>query len=657
VESQEPAIEEKLVPFVEGALAEADRREVLQALPNYPALNHEVKQLRETILLLRTQAAQGLTYHSSVETPVDQVIDYVTQGDQWSRQASRQFQLQMLESGFLADEVALLRELEQELQQKDEATHSIPPMSQALKTSIQEAYGKPPEDPAWKRSMAVMLAWMSGLNLKVASAAVAGTAILVGGVSLGRYAHQQIQSTSSSKTVAVASSTASPAAGAASPALVAAAPKGQVALLEEKVHPEDLPRLSRLLWQKQVSHSYRDGQIFVAQGDVERAWSALSMNEKVATATALKTGPVPEDKKTNLLDGIIGALPDAKPAAAPSPATDQGVKSTPKPAKPVVAIAPVPAPAAPPAATEVPIRLPAEPEATRGDNNYAYYRAAEPRDAVPAADRAPEPAPVRTSVQASTRPAPPVVEEVARPTQMARLPESTVGNAGSSRVSGSQVGRQRDNRAQGRQNNAPKEQVAPPVQALRQAAGPAPGAGRVETNKPVGQVASGQVQRSENFTNMKVEAEEPPPVPSDVVVTNALETADEGRTKKDKGRPPVPAKAVVTAAPSNQAPAGMRPVPKLPSPSAAGDAGESDGAFKVTAGDPFEVAMLPIAKKLVEDMIGEAKVQMERQDDGHLLVTIRPARSLTPQEIEKLRKLIRTKLELKDEDTVVIRQP
>lgn len=648
MESQEPAIEEKLVPFVEGALAEADRREVLQALPNYPALNHEVKQLRETILLLRTQAAQGLTYHSSVETPADQVVDYVLQGDQWNRQASRQFQLQMLESGFLADEVALLRELEQDLQQQVAAAQPVPPMSQALRASFLEAYGKPQEDPAWKRSMAVMLAWMSGLNLKVASAAVAGTAILVGGVSLGRYAHQQIQSSSSTKTVAVASPTASP--GGATPAPVADAPKGQVALLEEKVHPEDLPRLSRLLWQKQVSHSYRDGQIFVAQGDVERAWGALSMNEKVAAATALKTAPVPEDKKTNLLDGIIGALPENKPATAPAKASPPTAAPAKAAAKATAPPEPDPAPAAGPAplprAAEVAIHLPAEPEATRVEN-YSYYREAQPRDAVPAATRAAEPAPVRQATEAVSRPAPPVVEEKLRPTQMARLPEPEAPSAGASRASGSAEGGQRS-RPQVRQSDGPKEAVAPPVQALAPKAAP-PGGGRVE-RAPVGQVASSQGRRVESAVNLKVEADSPDPVPSNVVVSDALEAGGEDRAKKDKGvTKPAPS---VTAI--NQVPAGMRPVPKLP---ASGAADESDGAFKVKAGDPFEVAMLPIAKKLVEDMVGEAKVQMERQEDGHLLVTIRPARSLTPQEVEKLRKLIRTKLELKDEDTVVIRQP
>ena len=80
MDSQDSNIEEKLVPFVEGALAEADRREVLQALPSHPALNQEVRQLREAIVALRGQAARGLSYQSPVEAPAEQVVDFALQG-------------------------------------------------------------------------------------------------------------------------------------------------------------------------------------------------------------------------------------------------------------------------------------------------------------------------------------------------------------------------------------------------------------------------------------------------------------------------------------------------------------------------------------------------------------------------------------------------
>ena len=125
MDSHDSGIDEKLVPFVEGALAEADRREVLQALPQQPSLNQEVRQLREIIMTLRNQSAQGLTYRSPVESPPDQVVDYALQSEQWSRTATRQFQLQLLESPDLANEIAILRELEQGLQQPCEGPAAI----------------------------------------------------------------------------------------------------------------------------------------------------------------------------------------------------------------------------------------------------------------------------------------------------------------------------------------------------------------------------------------------------------------------------------------------------------------------------------------------------------------------------------------------------
>ena len=108
----------------------------------------------------------------------------------------------------------------------------------------------------------------------------------------------------------------------------------------------------------------------------------------------------------------------------------------------------------------------------------------------------------------------------------------------------------------------------------------------------------------------------------------------------------------------------MRPVPKLAQRATiAADsavvppAAATSDHFEVKAGQPFEVAMLPVAKKVVTDLVGDAKVKMERKEDGSLLVTVLPQRALTPVEIDSLRKELRKKLALKDEDTVVVRQP
>jgi hypothetical protein len=706
VDSLEPTIEEKLVPFVEGALAEADRREVMQALPNSPALTQEVRLLREAILLLRTQAARGMTYHSPVEAPPEQVVDFALQGDQWSRQSSRQFQLHMLESSSLSEELEILKELEQDLQQRAESSKPVPEMSAALRAAIQEAYGRPAPEPGWKKTMAALVAWMAGMNLKVAAAAVASCVVVAAGVGMGRYAHQQMQVPAQGGTVAVADrSSASPSPAAA--VFAAATPAGQVALLKEKVLPEDLPGLSRRLWQKQVSHSYRDGQIYVAQADYEKAWGALQLNpEKIAVAHPLRTGAVPpEEKKTNLLDGVIGMVPNAAPAPKPVVPKDRaaaGAASQPLANKADTA---EPSPAA-----AVAVHLPSAPEASQGgpgdDANYQVAPEGDRGPVGPVADRA-------TAAQRSPdAPRPAIVpsQDSYRPSQMARpaptekrrqvaAPEPVVRQevadppASSKMKSVFQGNRKRQATPDPRNYVAPKneapvvvESVAPAVQPISR---PNVAVQRDLADKPSPSLANSHVGVKESGPDGQLEEEapplpqpanlpaySPPAVPSQIAleskgvpsgqapVDEALRggVASAPRAETSSSPPAVASGGRVAAkVAGGEAPAAV-PAQRASNVNLGRTApgatlAKSDEGYTVQANAPFEVAMLPVAKKLIEELVGDSKVQMERKEDGHILVTIRPARSLSPQEVDKLRKVVREKLELEDEDTVVIRQP
>lgn len=669
MDSQEPGIEEKLVPFVEGALAEADRREVLQALPNNAALFQDVKHLREAILLLRSQAGQGLTYRATAEMAGEQVVDYVQQGDSLSRSAKRQFELQVLESPDLAEEVAILRELDLDLQQRMESSRAVPEMPAALRAAIQESYGRRAPEPAWKRPMAALVAWFAAINYKVAGAAVAGLTIVVAGASIGRYAHQSLQNTDAavaSAPVAVNQSSTT------RQTTTASAPAGQVALSPDKIHPEELPRLSRLLWQKQVSHSYRDGQIFVASTDVDRAWAALNMNEgKMVASRPLKTSALPKPKEeAGPLSGIIGSLPlgAASSKSAPSKERKRDVFAT--TATPVTPVTPatsatgatppaqVTAPAAPirPVATAAPqvaIALPDAPESNPVFEADAYpSRPAPTYDGGSARNRRDN----NTYQAPRPRPAPPAFNDSVRPTQMARQvpppppPPPAVEHHDFRKKSAD-------------------ETVAPAVQPLNK---PAAKSGAVPRSVAAPQEAASQPEPS---------AAEPAPQPQPVPVSVAVEPGRPGSTSSVRNQtatdgPPGPPpadrarmdNAVATTPRQEEIQGGMRPVPKLstaqsrvagPSPGSSGVMARQMGgdSFEVPANAPFEVAMLPVARKLVQEAIGEARVQMERRDDGTLLLTIRPARTLTAEEVDKLRKLVREKLDLKVDDTVVIRQP
>ncbi|MFN8612307.1 MAG: hypothetical protein U0931_32475 [Vulcanimicrobiota bacterium] len=707
MDSQDPSIEEKLVPFVEGALAEADRREVLQALPNQPALNQEVRQLREAIVALRGQAARGLRYHSPVEAPSEQVIDFALNGEQWSRQSSRQFQLHLLESASLAEELEILRELEQDLQQRVEASKTVPEMPAALRQAIQETYGKPPADPAWKRAAAAIVAWTAGLNLKVASAAVAGCVLVVGGLSLARFNHGRMQAehdslaASTPAPTALASST--PAAAAAVAAAPQAAPAGQVALLKEKVLPEDLPGLSRRLYYKGVTHSYQDGQIYVAQADFDKAWSALQMNnEKASSVKGLKTGGVPQPKveSTNLLDGVIGQLPkhDNQPAKAPQPRPQ--VADTTAKAQTGGLIGGVPEPQG-----AVAVALPAQPEASGGDGysapapGAAAYqppapaerndRSASERPVVPrqqAETRKSQPVPRREVVRPVSRPAAPPAQAAAQPSQMARYGPSSGGKDQSAQSYNAEpprptTGLGRVFQSRPRKEGAPRPAdtlptykndtgataQAPPIEALQKPANPEPVVDLKAKTAPLpAAVPPPPPAPVAAVSNAKVDPaseEENVPAPSQVALEQKKAEKLADKQEDDEVRP-----AGVSLRNRSDDGSGRNlskqsvlensGASRAPMSAAGGRAGMvRDESFQVQAGAPFEVAMLPVAKKLVEDLVGESKVQMERKEDGHLLVTIRPARSLSPQEVDKLRKVVREKLELKEEDTVVIRQP
>jgi hypothetical protein len=701
VDSQDPSIEEKLVPFVEGALAEADRREVLQALPNQPALNQEVRQLREAIMALRGQAARGLKYQSPVEAPAEQVVDFALNGEQWSRQSSRQFQLHLLESSSLASELEILRELEQDLEQRVEPSKAIPEMPAALRQAIQETYGKPPADPAWRRAAAAIVAWTSGFNLKIASAAVAGCVLVVGGLSLARYNHNRMQPAAGD----LAMSTPAPAAS-ASPTAVAAAPQappaGQVALLKEKVLPEDLPGLSRRLYYKGVTHSYQDGQIYVAQADFDKAWSALQMNnEKATTVKGLKTGGVPQpvavadspSNGTNLLDGVIGQLPknenksvgSPKPSVSDSPTgTLSGGLADKRPA-PQVAVA-INQPAAPESSQGGGYSAPASAPAT-----YApAQRQSEPalerpvvaregtsgRNSVPVAHHDP--------VQPATRPAAHAAQAEAQPYQSARsMPtagkdQGTVAYHTEAPKPQPKIGQVFQSQA--RKEAAPARRAdqlatyssgseAPPIEALQKPANPEPAAevkAKTQTIQP-----AAPPPPVTSMANAKPELpteEESGPAPNQVAFDQKKSSEnerdkqergnEESRSNRNRVSPSEDGFSRSQAAQTKQSSADNAGSSRAPMSAPGGRAGMvRDESFQVQAGAPFEVAMLPVAKKLVEDLVGESKVQMDRKEDGHLKVTIRPARTLSPQEVDTLRKTVREKLELKVEDTIVIYQP
>ena len=381
MDCQKPNIAEKLVPFVEGALAEADRREVSEHLPQCQLCSQEVRALRQVVGLLRNTAGRNLNYYPPNQITPGDVIDYALHSDQMSDSSRRRIQLQLVESLQAQQEVEWLRELDQELTHKEELIR-VPPMPAELRSVIQEVYGgAAPAISRW--SMPAFLSGFSILFGKIGSRPLAGG--LLGVVFAGFAVHAAFYRSRPSEppkvAVAVVSSVqATPSASPfGSPSVTPSATDGhrEVALFSEKVVPEDLTRLSRQLWDKKISHTYRDGQIYVAPEDREEALLAFNTNEEkmmahhVLKAEKVDAGAVP---------GFAQSTADnhyapAKRAAAPPPA-------------PVV-----PTRTAPPAAAQPERRLAAQAAVTqkarRPESPAAVARPAHHQDAPVVAHRSP----------------------------------------------------------------------------------------------------------------------------------------------------------------------------------------------------------------------------------------------------------------------------
>lgn len=343
MECQKQSIGEKLVPYIEGALADVDRREVHEHLQECGACSQEFRSLRDVVGSLRFNVGKTLHYVPPVSLSPDDVVDYALQAGRLSETTRRRIQLQLVENLDSQQEVEWLRELEQDLEREENI--GVPAFPAALSRVLDETFGQQ------SRPVASVLKFDFLKRYQPRYLAAAGLAgLLFTGLAARSFVgHQNTQST-----IAAAGDTAkvSPAPTGASPinsATPVAPSKDEVALLPEKVHPDDLPRLSRLLWDKKVAHSYRDGQIYVASEDVELAWGALRMNEDRSVAAAeLKASKVgkapvavaqpgeapssvaPPSRETRGQDSSLmeqfNKITGSKSAAAPKENLDRGIK-------------------------------------------------------------------------------------------------------------------------------------------------------------------------------------------------------------------------------------------------------------------------------------------------------------------------------------------
>jgi hypothetical protein len=166
MECQQQHIAEKLVPYIEGALADADRQEVQLHLQECQVCSQEVRSLNEVVSSLRARVGRTLHFLPTVSLSPDDVLDYALESGRLSETTRRRIQLQLVESLDLQQEVEWLRELESELDSPE--VIPVPAFPAALNRALDEAYGSKTRQTTFKRRFfqpRILAAGLTGLLL------------------------------------------------------------------------------------------------------------------------------------------------------------------------------------------------------------------------------------------------------------------------------------------------------------------------------------------------------------------------------------------------------------------------------------------------------------------------------------------------------------
>ncbi len=149
MECKHQHIAEKLVPYLEGALADADRQEVQLHLQECQLCSQEVRSLSGVISSLRTRVGSTLYFLPAISLSPDDVLDYALESGRLSETTRRRIQLQLVESLDRQQEVEWLRELESELDSPEAIP--VPAFPAALSRALDEAYPTKARKTTFKR--------------------------------------------------------------------------------------------------------------------------------------------------------------------------------------------------------------------------------------------------------------------------------------------------------------------------------------------------------------------------------------------------------------------------------------------------------------------------------------------------------------------------
>ncbi len=300
-------IDEKIVPYVEGVLNEKEERSVSHALSADPEMARDAQEVKEAIRSLRGAFEAGVRPSFEASMTESEVVKFACGTEDLEPAERRRLGLLFAESKAAQAEFDLLRELDDELENKVEAPGEIPAMPKSLKAEFRSLYGS--DGPAEQGAgfLARLTVFLGALNPKPF---VAVATCLVA-VTVGIHFYSPTYTSAPTSEVALREGEATPGFGADTGTVVqdeAAELAGEGAeapaaagdldssiLVTDTRDAAELREKARQLLDNEVRYTVRGQSIYVEKDQLEKA------NEVLGTKVPVKESN--EDRKLALVTG------------------------------------------------------------------------------------------------------------------------------------------------------------------------------------------------------------------------------------------------------------------------------------------------------------------------------------------------------------------
>lgn len=600
-----PDIAEKLVPYVEGALGEPDRTEVASHLRRCVPCQDDARQVKESILTLKAAVRTGVWKESREHTSSEWLALHFE--DERAREAgflpssgltdeqARQVRVHLAECQECREELGMLRELAADAIVETVQTHQ--PLPRALRLEIERLYPtqSQTERPVSERTLGLadrLMAWINPKSLVMASLCIVA---LTFSYSLTR--------------------------GTDSPELAKnpTASSSEVAMLDREADQAAPPSLESAVAQSQKKEKDENARQKASPPRAEKARpdsSPPARDEKLAVA-----GDKPGER--GAARESTSTRPDQKAA---QPVRTASTAAAPRPAPTVAATAKLTA--VKPAQNPVAVK-----PATQNQAQRPVAVAVKP-----AAESAGEPTPTPSPMVAMNG------QEVASATGAGAKDEGKIQGAATVEpvvvatgpVTGPVPNAVTDLREEGQL--VTQSEAVKPAAALPPAAGAPATGGRISV--PAASTANSPVATRTNSVpaSRRVTGVVKPPAPATVPVRSLPDDKAAGYS-------------VATTAPTQSIQKTPADVARKQSMSRS-----VDGLASEQVALSRQASLGPKARSVARQISANASVLVEERPDGSVTVTVRPDRPLNAEEKDKLRRLLRSELNLGEADTISIRQ-